>query len=241
MTPSRGAIAATPQLMTAEPGVPGLTATVEDYLKAIYHIEAAGGAASKADVADRMGVASATVTGMVGRLAEQGLVIHERYGPVKLTRIGRRAALRTIRRHRIIETYLTRALGYSWDEVHNEAERLEHSASDLLVDRMATALGDPTSDPHGAPIPTRDGTIDQTVYRTLAAMEIGERARVVRLPEHDAEVLRYLDKLGLRPGSEVFVAAREPFGGPITIQVDSTSRGIAPTLAAEIRVTGPGK
>lgn len=225
------------QLMTAKPSMPELTATVEDYLKAIYHIELGGGAASKADVAQRMGVASASVSGMVTRLADQGLVSHERYGPVTLTDSGRRAALRTIRRHRLIETYLTRVFGYSWDRVHEEAERLEHAASDELVDCMAAALGEPRVDPHGAPIPTREGVVDETVYRSLDSLAAGDRAVVARISEHDSAVLRYVDELGLRPGAEVRIAERAPFGGPITIEVDGAVRIVGPSLAAEVLVS----
>ena len=225
--------------MAAESTEPGLTASVEDYLKAIYHVEQGGGAATTADIAQRVGVAAPSVSGMVRRLAEQGLVSHERYHGVVLTEVGRRAALRTIRRHRLIETYLTQALGYEWDRVHDEAERLEHAASDELVDRMAAALGEPTVDPHGAPIPTREGTVDEPVLRSLAALAalaVGERARVARVSEHDAAVLRYLDELGLRPGAAVQLTARAPFDGPITLKVGGATRIIGPALAGRIMV-----
>ena len=225
--------------MTADPPTPDLTASVEDYLKAIYHLEQGGGAATTADVAQRVGVASASVSGMVRRLAEQGLVSHERYRGVVLTDVGRRAALRTIRRHRLIETYLTQRLGYPWDRVHDEAERLEHAASDELVDRMAAALGEPTVDPHGAPIPTREGAVDETVHRALDTLEVGARARVTRVSERDPAVLRYLDELGLRPGAAVELSARAPFGGPITVEVNGVTRVIGPALAAEILVDAP--
>jgi DtxR family Mn-dependent transcriptional regulator len=132
-----------------------LTGPVEDYLKAIYTIGNGSGAAPTNEIAQRLAIAPASVTGMVRRLAEQGLLAYERYRGVRLTEAGRRAALRTLRRHRVIEAYLTRALGYSWDRVHDEAERLEHAASDDLVDRMAAMIGEPEVDPHGAPIPTR--------------------------------------------------------------------------------------
>lgn len=224
--------------MTAEPSAPGLTASVEDYLKAIYHIEQGGSAASTADVAQRVGVASASVSGMVRRLAEQGLVSHVRYHGVTLTEAGRRAALRTIRRHRLIEAYLVQVFGYPWDRVHDEAERLEHAASDELIDRMAAALGEPAVDPHGAPIPTREGTVAEPVPRALDTLEVGDRARVARVSEHDAGVLRYLDELGLRLGAEVRLAARAPFGGPITLEVAGAVHLIGPALAGRIMV-GP--
>lgn len=132
-----------------------LTGSVEDYLKVIYELEAITGTAPTSEIAHRLSVAPASVSGMVRRLADQGWLEYQRYRGVRLTLQGRRAALRTLRRHRIIEAYLVHALGYTWNTVHQEAERLEHAASEDLVDRMAAALGDPLHDPHGAPIPTR--------------------------------------------------------------------------------------
>ncbi len=136
--------------------VPSLTAPVEDYLKVIYELESNGGNAPTNDIASRLSIAPASVTGMVRRLAEQGLLEYERYRGVKLTTRGRQAALRTVRRHRIIETYLVHALGYTFNDVHDEAERMEHAVSEEMIDRMAAALGHPTHDPHGTPIPTRE-------------------------------------------------------------------------------------
>lgn len=132
-----------------------LTRSVEDYLKAILELEAAQGVAPTTDIAERLSIAPASVTGMIRRLAQQGLLDYERYHGVRLTPRGRRAALRTVRRHRLIEAYLVAVLGFPWERVHDEAERLEHAASEELVDRMAAMLGDPLHDPHGAPIPTR--------------------------------------------------------------------------------------
>jgi DtxR family Mn-dependent transcriptional regulator len=132
-----------------------ITGPVEDYLKVIFELEAADGVAGTNEIAAALDIAPASVSGMIRRLAEHGLIAHERYRGVRLTKSGRRAALRTIRRHRVIEAYLTSALGYPWNRVHNEAERLEHAASDELIDRMAAAIGEPSIDPHGAPIPTR--------------------------------------------------------------------------------------
>lgn len=140
--------------MTA-PRTAAVTAPVEDYLKVIFELEDAGGVANTNDIAAALGFAPPSVSGMLRRLADQRLISYERYRGVKLTRAGRRAALRTIRRHRVIEAYLTTALGYPHDRVHDEAERIEHAASDELIDRMAAAIGEPEVDPHGAPIPTR--------------------------------------------------------------------------------------
>ncbi|MGQ0537676.1 MAG: metal-dependent transcriptional regulator [Gemmatimonadaceae bacterium] len=215
-----------------------LTAPTEDYLKAIYDIERSGDAAATNDIAARLQIAPASVSGMIRRLAEQGLISHERYKGVRLTRSGRKAALRTIRRHRVIEAYLTGALGYPWDRVHAEAERLEHAASEELVDRMARAIGEPETDPHGAPIPTRDGEVDETPQRALRDVDAGERCRVVSVSDEDPELLRYLAKLGLRPGAEVAILEKAPFGGPISLRVapDGAAVQIGATLAALIRV-----
>ena len=138
------------------PSKGALSRSVEDYLKAIYSLTERGGVASTSDLASHLGVQPASVTGMAKRLAESGWARHEPYRGVQLTEDGRLVALRILRRHRILETYLLERLGYTWDDVHDEAERLEHAVSDRLIDRMAEALGDPTHDPHGAPIPTPD-------------------------------------------------------------------------------------
>ena len=215
-----------------------LTAPVEDCLKAVYELERVGEAAATTALASRLGLPPASVTGMVRRLARQGLLTHRRYRGVRLTGPGRRAALRTIRRHRVIETYLVQALGYRWDEVDAEAERLEHAASDAVVDRMAEALGDPTVDPHGAPIPSRKGAVDEVRYRTLADLPAGEAAIVLRVSDDDASLLRYLDDLAIRPGGAVRVVDRAPFGGPITLEVSGggAARVVGPALAERVVV-----
>jgi DtxR family Mn-dependent transcriptional regulator len=213
-----------------------LTAPVEDYLKVIYEIERAGNAAGTNDIARQLQIAPASVSGMVRRLAAQGLVTHEPYHGATLTEVGRRAALQTLRRHRVIETYLAVALGYPWDRVHAEAERLEHAVSDELVDRMAAAVGDPGVDPHGAPIPTREGTIDETRYRSLAELPVGEPACVVRVSDEDPTLLQYLAELGLTPGAEVVVEHRAPFDGPTALRVAGTTHLIGSGLAAQLQV-----
>lgn len=213
-----------------------LTAPVEDYLKAIYAIGKGTGAAATNEIAQRLDLAPASVSGMVRRLADQGLLAYERYHGVKLTESGRRAALRTLRRHRVIEAYLAEALGYPWDRVHAEAERLEHAASDELVDRMAATIGEPEVDPHGAPIPTRDGSVDETVYRSLAELEVGSTGVVARVSDEDAEMLRYLAELGIVPGKRLSVKAHAPFDGPITLSVSRQELSIGPALAAQVMV-----
>jgi len=218
---------------------PPLSGPVEDYLKAIYDLERVGAPASTNDIADRLAISPASVSGMMRRLAEQRLITHEPYRGVRLTGAGRRAALRTLRRHRILECYLTEVLGYEWDGVHAEAERLEHAASDELIERMAVALGNPTQDPHGAPIPTRDGRVEEAPLRTLAAAAAGERVRVRRVQDEDAERLRYLAELGIRPGAMIRILDRAPYDGPITLWVGGSAgatRAIGVGLAAEVFV-----
>jgi DtxR family Mn-dependent transcriptional regulator len=235
-----------------------LTAPVEDYLKAIFEIEIADeSAAGTNEIAQALGIAPASVTGMLRRLAEHGLIEYERYRGVRLSEAGRRAALRTIRRHRVIEAYLTEALGYPWDRVHDEAERLEHAASDELIDRMAAAIGEPTTDPHGAPIPTRDGTLDAERLLALVDVPVGDVVRIRQVGDRNPEQLRYLAELGVTPGADVRVVSREPFGGPITLEImrvgsagrsrasgeagDHRDPAIGPTLAAHVFVASRRK
>jgi DtxR family Mn-dependent transcriptional regulator len=226
--------------MTASPPPLSLSGPVEDYLKAIYELELVGTPASTNDIADRLAISPASVSGMVRRLADQGLITHEPYRGVRLTGDGRRAALRTLRRHRILECYLTEMLGYPWDRVHAEAERLEHAASEELVELMASALGDPVQDPHGAPIPTRDGRVEEAALQTLAEAAAGEQVRVRRVHDKEPERLRYLAELGIRPGSLVRILDKAPFEGPITVWVEDTgggaTRAVGVGLAAQVFV-----
>jgi DtxR family Mn-dependent transcriptional regulator len=223
--------------VTAERSTPELSAPVEDYLKAIYELESRGGVAGTNEIAAALRIAAPSVSGMVRRLSAQGLVTHEPYKGVQLTREGLRAALRTIRRHRVIESYLTQALGYPWDRVHDEAERLEHAASDELIDRMAAAIGEPETDPHGAPIPTRDGKLEsEPSLPALAELADGEHAEVARVGDRDAERLRYLATLGMAIGADVELVSREPYDGPITVRVAGKRRVIGPELARQILV-----
>lgn len=222
--------------MTSIKSVKELTAPVEDYLKVIFELEADVGVAGTNEIAAELDVSPASVSGMIRRLADNGLISHERYRGAHLTKAGRRAALRTIRRHRVIEAYLTSALGYPWDRVHDEAERLEHAASDELIDRMAAAIGEPTTDPHGAPIPTREGTLDDPPLVTLAAVAAGKRVRVQRVGDRNPEQLRYLAELGITPGKKVEVLTCAPFDGPISLRIGRAVRSIGPALANQIFV-----
>lgn len=219
-----------------------LTGPVEDYLKAIYDLERIGEPAATNHIADRLAVSPASVSGMVRRLADQGLITHEPYRGVRLTLEGRTAALRTLRRHRILECYLSEVLGYPWDRVHEEAERLEHAASEELIERMAATLGDPRHDPHGAPIPTRDGRVEEAPLGTLADASAGEQVRVRQVRDGSGERLRYLAELGIRPGALVRILDRAPFDGPITLWVDDagggSTRAVGVGLAREVFVVG---
>lgn len=216
-----------------------LSRSVEDYLKAIYSLEEQGDAASTSAIADLLSVQPASVSGMIKRLAGSGYVEHERYRGARLTDRGVREALRIIRRHRILETYLSQRLGYSWDDVHEEAERLEHAASDELIDRMAVALENPSHDPHGAPIPTRAGDIEATSRVTLAEVEAGRRVRIRAVEDDDPERLRYLEARGLMPGVVLRIEQRAPFDGPVSVRVGDdpgTTRTVGIELARRIRV-----
>ena len=209
----------------AQPGAAHFSTSVEDYLKAIYHLTETGEAASTNAIAQRLGLAAPSVTGMVKRLAEQGLVRHERYRGAELTTKGRRAALRTVRRHRVLEAYLVAFLGYDWGSVHDEAEKLEHAVSDALIERMAQALGNPSVDPHGDPIPAPDGSIAEMVYTPLTDLPVGP-ATVRRVQAEDADRLRYLALVGLVPGAQVTVMEHQPFAGPVTVKVGSETKVI---------------
>ena len=194
-----------------------LTRSIEDYLKAIYELEQDGSPAQTSAIAGVLEVAPPSVSGMVKRLSEAGLLQHVPYRGVQLTEDGRREALKMVRRHRIVETYLTTKLGYDWDSVHDEAERLEHAVSDELIERMAMALGSPRYDPHGAPIPAKDGTIENPSYISLAEVPVGGFAEFRMVSDKDAERLRFIGSLGLKPGVSFEVLARQPFRGPTTI------------------------
>ena len=211
-----------------------LTRSVEDYLKVIYNLSPEGRAASTSDIAHRLELSAPSVSGMIKRLSEHGYLEHIPYKGVQLTAEGRRAALRMIRRHRILEAYLVARLGYTWDAVHEEAERLEHAVSDGLVERMADALGNPDADPHGEPIPTAEGWIEEVEATPLAEIATGETVEVRRVTAGDPDRLRYLASVGLQPGVLVTVLERQPFSGPITLRVAGHDRVIGHELAESL-------
>jgi DtxR family Mn-dependent transcriptional regulator len=203
-----------------------LTAAVEDYLRAIHDLYAVEGErVSTSALAERLEVSSASVTGMLKKLSqsEPKLIDYQRYRGVTLTQAGETIALEVIRHHRLIEAYLIQALGYSWDEVHEEADQLEHVISEALEARIAEYLGHPETDPHGDPIPSLEGRLELQEAMPLTLLQPGEVCRVVRVTD-DAELLRYLADLGVGLGSELRVTEKGPFEGPVHVRVDE-SRG----------------
>jgi DtxR family transcriptional regulator, Mn-dependent transcriptional regulator len=191
---------------------------VQDYAKAIWSLAQRGEQpVSTSALAERLEVSPASASAMVKRLESMGLVEHEPYHGVKLTRAGERVALEVVRHHRLLELYLAEALGMSWDRVHEEAEVLEHAISPQLSELIAAKLGNPTHDPHGDPIPTADGEIDETPTRPLSELAPGDRGAFVRVSDSDPDMLRYLAERGIAPGDRFEVLAREPFEGPLTV------------------------
>lgn len=216
-----------------------VTATVstENYLKAIYHAQGDTSERVKTKaLADRLGISLPSVTGMLKSLAEDGLVDYQPYRGVRLTPRGRRAALRVIRHHRLIEAFLVDTLGYSWDEVHAEAEILEHAVSDKLAARIDRYLGFPTHDPHGDPIPTSEGKIRRGEGLTLSESRVGKAARIARVLDQAPEILRYLDSLGLSLGATVTVLEVMPFDGPVRLSCNGQERTISRALASRVVV-----
>ena len=212
------------------------TEAVQDYLKAIWSLDQSE-EATTTGVAQVLGVASASVSGMLKKLRSQGLVRNTPYKTVKLTKKGESLALEVIRTHRLIESYLYEALGVPWDEVHDEAEALEHAISPRLVARIAEAMGNPTHDPHGEPIPPPGGARPPTIDdSSLDRMKAPAHLRVVRVGDEDAEALRYLAKIGIVPGAKIELVEFAPFGGPIWIKTDCDTFALGPQLAANIRV-----
>lgn len=212
------------------------TEAVEDYLKAIYLVETEVGTVTTQVVAERLEVSAPSATGMLKRLAELKLVKHEPYHGVVLTSAGRKIALEVIRHHRLLELYLAEALGYSWDKVHAEAEKLEHHISEEFEDRIAALLGNPVTDPHGDPIPAKDGTIPPQETVRLADAPAGESVTVSRVGAQDAAQLSYLGSLGIRPDALVTLIGKAPFDGPVEIRVSGASHHLGLNLARQIFV-----
>ena len=214
---------------------------VQDYAKAIWSIAQRGDEpVSTSAIADRLEVSPASASAMVKRLEALGLVTREPYHGVRLTVAGQRVALEVLRHHRLLELYLAEALGMSWDRVHEEAEVLEHAISRELSELIAAKLGNPTHDPHGDPIPTREGQIDEPPTRALADLSAGERGVFTRVSDSNPEMLRYLSDRGIAPGDELELAGREPFGGPLTVRSNGRDHALGDQLARAMRVEPRG-
>ena len=213
-----------------------LSEAIQDYLKEIYKLQAGGDRATTSAIAKRMGVTPSSATSMLKKLAALGLAEHAPYRGVDLTEPGRQIALEVIRHHRLLEQYLAETLGLGIDAVHAEADRLEHVLSEELEARIDQALGYPTHDPHGDPIPDAALNLERSKLRSLDALEPGEEATVKRVPDGDAALLRYLATLALVPGRRVTLRRSEPFGGPLTVAVAGSEHAISRELAGQIGV-----
>ncbi len=214
-----------------------LSSAHQDYLKAIYMLLSRGQEASNSAIAQALGVAPASATNMVKRLADAGLIEHVPYQGVQLTPAGQQVALEMVRHHRLIELFLHDILDMSWDQVHVEAERLEHAISEEVEEAIARKLGYPAFDPHGDPIPDREGKVARTASALpLTDMQTGCAARLVRVHAQDGDRLRYLGELGLYPGAQVTVLEQTPFQGPLLVEVNGAARMLAFDLAEELSV-----
>ena len=214
------------------------SSSVGDYLKAIWEVGGSGAASTK-DIADRLSISPASVSNMFVRLREMGLAEYERYRGASLTDAGREEALRLVRRHRLIETFLLEHLGYSWQEVHEEAERLEHAVSDAFTERLAAFLGHPSYDPHGDPIPAVDGTLEPDPSFPLAAAS-GRRVRVFRVGHEDAPTLTFLEGIGLLPGRVLEVKEVRALDGVVTVEdEDGETHVLGESLSRSIFVQSP--
>lgn len=217
-----------------------LSQAVEDYIKSIYILESEKeeeGGVPTTRIAEALGVSSASVTNMIKKLAKMGLVEYESYYGATLTETGRKVALEIIRHHRLLELYLKEVMGYSWDEVHEEAEKLEHHISELFEEKIAELLDHPTHDPHGDPIPSKDGVMPEIARTPLAEAEEGEKLLLGRVSDQDPELLRYLEKIGLIPGVELEILEKAPFKGPLTLRVEENEQVIGYEVALNLYVT----
>lgn len=214
-----------------------LSPPIEDYLKTIYLLREREGTATTTAIAAALEVTPASVTGMIKKLAELKLVRHTPYQGVELTKSGEKIALEMVRHHRLLELFLMEALGYTWDEVHAEAHMLEHVISEEFEERMAARLGYPTVDPHGDPIPTKDGTVAAVKEHALLAMQPGESAQITHLSDTNSEMLRYAATLGLTPSTRLTLIQAEPFGGSLRVKIGKAEKSIGRELAAQIFVS----
>ncbi len=214
-----------------------ITQAIQDYLKIIFKLGRSGKPVSTTAIADRLNVSQASVTGMVKKLSDLKLIRYKPYYGVVLTEAGRKVALEIIRHHRLLELYLAEALGYSWDKVHAEAENLEHHISEEFEEKMARILGDPEFDPHGAPIPTKDGALPELQLQPLTLACSGRMVHVRQVSDRDPEMLRYLGSIGIYPQSELEVLTKAPFGGPLHVRINGVEHHLSETLTNEIFIS----
>jgi DtxR family Mn-dependent transcriptional regulator len=214
-----------------------LSQQMEDYLKTIYLLQHRGAGATTNAIAEMLSVRPASVTGMIKKLAEMRLVSHAPYQGVALTRAGEKIALEVIRHHRLIELFLIETLGYSWDEVHQEADRLEHVISEDFEERVAARLGYPEVDPHGDPIPTKEGSVSAEEHLRLIDLPCGKPAHVTRVSDSDPDMLRYAAGLGLRPQTRLTLINAEPYGGSLRVKVGKAEQSIGRELAQHVYVS----
>jgi DtxR family transcriptional regulator, Mn-dependent transcriptional regulator len=213
------------------------TEAIEDYVKAIYSLQHGGEeSVTTSALAKRLGVTPGSASAMMKKLGALGLVDHVPYRGVVLTLLGRRLALEVLRHHRLLELYLSETFGMSWDQVHAEAEVLEHVLSEELEELIAAKLGDPRVDPHGDPIPGRDGSIDEPETRSLADLGAGDRALFMRVSDSNPDMLRYLAEREIRPGQELEVRDKQPFGGPLVVRIANGEHAFGGALARAMRV-----
>lgn len=223
--------------MTVDPVAPSQSAAVEDYAKAIYSLTGWGGeTASTNDLANRLGVTAGSVSAMIKRLDEEGLVERVPYRGVRLTAKGTQVALGVLRRHRLLELFLAEVLEVPWEDVHDEAEVLEHALSEKLAELIATKLGDPEVDPHGDPIPSREGAIDEGETIALAELVPGEHGTFVRISDSDPAMLRYLTEQGIAVGDDLEMVERQPFDGPCTVRIGGREHVLGLKLAESMRI-----
>lgn len=212
----------------------GLSQSVEDYLKAIYILQLEGEAATTTSIATALDVSSASVTNMLKRLAKMNLLEHQSYKGATLTAAGNKIALEILRHHRLLELYLKEVMGYSWDEVHDEAEKLEHHISEQFEDRIAELLNHPTHDPHGDPIPTKDGVMPEMAQLSISKAEENTPYIIGRVKDQDPELLRYLERIGIIPGVKIKVLEKAPFSGPIKVQIEDQEQVLGQAIASEV-------
>lgn len=210
------------------------SSSIEDYVRVIYGLAERGEEVTNASLAARLAVSPSSASGMVTKLSQQGLVAHVPYRGIGLTAEGLMLARSVLRRHRLIEAYLVSELGYRWDEVHAEADAMEHAVSDLLIERIAAKLGNPERDPHGDPIPSADGSVNEPPMRILDELEPGAVGEIARVWDTDPDLLRYLADRAIGLGERIEVLERQPFGGPIVVRVGEPPRVATHALGSEI-------